>query len=108
MLTSAKEERRAPDFTLAAEAAYDWFTAHGARFFRTPLGEPFMFFADAILWMDTPDRGRKRLYASLMYKHTGMVQTTGGGTEASLGGRPGFRLSVTVRIAVDVDTQDMM
>ncbi|HOE31568.1 MAG TPA: DNA primase, partial [Planctomycetota bacterium] len=32
-----------------------------------------------ILWMDTPDRGRKRLYASLMYKHTGMVQTTGGG-----------------------------
>ncbi|RCK79189.1 MAG: DNA primase [Candidatus Ozemobacter sibiricus] len=79
VLLATEEERGSPDFTLAAEAAYEWFAAHGARFFRTPQGEPFMFFEDTILWMDTPDRGRKRLYASLMYKHTGMVQTTGGG-----------------------------
>ena len=75
----ATQERGAPDFTLAAEAAFDWFMAQGAQFFRTTQGEPFMFFEDAIFWMDTADRGRRRLYASLMYKHTGLVQTTTGG-----------------------------
>lgn len=79
VLLDTEEERGLPDYTKAAEAAYDWFIAHGARFFRTPLGEPFMFFEDTILWMDTPDRGRKRLYISLMYKHTGIVQTTTSG-----------------------------
>jgi len=79
VLFDTEEERGSPDYAKAAEAAYDWFIAHGARFFRTPLGEPFMFFEDTILWMDTPDRGRKRLYVSLMYKHTGLVQTTTSG-----------------------------
>jgi len=79
VLFNTEEERGSPDYAKAAEAAYDWFIAHGARFFRTPLGEPFMFFEDTILWMDTPDRGRKRLYVSLMYKHTGIVQTTTSG-----------------------------
>ncbi|MBI2818147.1 MAG: hypothetical protein HYX72_14525 [Acidobacteria bacterium] len=76
VLAASEAERGVPDFTLAAEAAYDWFRDHGARFFRTPQGEPFLFFDDTILWMDTLDRGRRRLYASLMYKHTGIVQTT--------------------------------
>ncbi len=79
VLFDTEEERGSPNYAKAAEAAYDWFIAHGARFFRTPLGEPFMFFEDTILWMDTPDRGRKRLYVSLMYKHTGIVQTTTSG-----------------------------
>ncbi|MBU1319356.1 MAG: DNA primase, partial [candidate division Zixibacteria bacterium] len=68
-----------PDYRVAAEAAYEWFTDHGAQFFHTPHAEPFMFFEDTILWMDSSDRGRKRLYASTLYKHTGMVQTTTGG-----------------------------
>ncbi len=38
-----------------------------------------MFFGDAIFWTDTSGRGRKRLYSSVIYKHTGLVQTTGGG-----------------------------
>jgi len=38
-----------------------------------------MFFGDAIFWMDTSGRGRKRLYSSVIYKHTGLVQATGGG-----------------------------
>ena len=69
----------APDFAQAAEAAYDWFVAHGAQFSHTSRGEPFVFLDDGLLWMDTPDRGRKRLYASRMYQHTGIVQTTTGG-----------------------------
>jgi DNA primase len=76
VLLETEEERGTPDFTQAAEAAYEWFVAHGARFFHTLEGAPFMFFEDEILWMDTSDRGRKRIYASLMYKHTGIVQTT--------------------------------
>lgn len=79
VLSITKMKKDSSNYTLAAEAAFDWFTAHSATFFHTPQGEPFMFFEDAILWMDTPDRGRKRLYASLMYKHTGLVQTTVGG-----------------------------
>ena len=79
IMFETEEESGSPDYPRVAEAAYDWFAANGARFFRTPQGEPFMFFEDAIFWMDTSDRGRKRLYSSVIYKHTGLVQTTGGG-----------------------------
>ncbi|MBU1320583.1 MAG: DNA primase, partial [candidate division Zixibacteria bacterium] len=80
VLAATKEERgTSPDYRIVAEAAYEWFTDHGAQFFHTPHAEPFMFFEDSILWMDTPDRGRRRLYASILYKQTGMVQTTAGG-----------------------------
>jgi len=79
VMIETEEESGSPDYTRMAEAAFEWFAANGARFFRTPQGEPFMFFEDAIFWMDTPDRGRKRLYSSTIYKHTGLVQTTGGG-----------------------------
>jgi len=68
-----------PDFSKAAEAAYEWFTANGAMFFHTQLGEPFMYFDNAIYWMDSPDRGRKRQYAAMLYKNTGLVPTSGGG-----------------------------
>ncbi len=79
VMFETEEESGSPDYPRKAEAAFEWFAANGARFFRTPQGEPFMFFEDAIFWMDTPDRGRKRLYSSTIYKHTGLVQTTGGG-----------------------------
>jgi len=79
VLIDTELENGAPDYTLAAEAAYDWFTANGAQFFHTLPGEPFMYFDNAIYWMDSPDRGRKRHYAAMLYKHTGMVPTTGGG-----------------------------
>ena len=79
VMIETEEETGAPDYTRVAEAAFEWFAANGARFFRTPQGEPFMFFEDAIFWMDSTDRGRKRLYSSTIYKHTGLVQTTGGG-----------------------------
>ncbi len=79
VMFETEEESGSPDYPRVAEAAYDWFAANGARFFRTPQGEPFMFFEDAIFWMDSSDRGRKRLYSSVIYKHTGLVQTTGGG-----------------------------
>ncbi len=79
VMVETEEENGSPDFARMAEAAFEWFAANGARFFRTPQGEPFMFFEDTIFWMDTPDRGRKRLYSSTIYKHTNLVQTTGGG-----------------------------
>jgi len=79
VLIDTELENGAPDYTLAAEAAYDWFTTNGAQFFHTLPGEPFMYFDNAIYWMDSPDRGRKRHYAAMLYKHTGMVPTTGGG-----------------------------
>ncbi len=73
------EEAGTPDYAQAAEAAYDWFTAHGAQFFFTRHGEPFLHFANAIYWMDSADRGRKRQYSALLYKHTGLVPTSTGG-----------------------------
>jgi|GEM_PF-354723 len=79
VMIQTETENGSPDFALVAQAAFDWFAAHGARFFRTPQGEPFMFLEDQILWMDTWDRGRKRLYLSRMFKHTGFTQTTAGG-----------------------------
>jgi DNA primase len=79
VMIETEEENGSPDFARMAEAGFEWFAANGARFFRTPQGEPFMFFEDTISWMDTPDRGRKRLYSSTIYKHTNLVQTTGGG-----------------------------
>jgi DNA primase len=69
----------AVDYTRAAEAAYDWFAANGAMFFRTRQGEPIMCFKSAIYWMDSGDRGRKRLYSAMLFKHTGMVPTNNGG-----------------------------
>ena len=65
------EEAGTPDYTQAAEAAYDWFTAHGAQFFFTYHGAPFLYFDNAIYWMDSADRDRKRQYSAMLYKHTG-------------------------------------
>ncbi len=68
-----------PDYTEVAEAAYQWFTDHGAQFFFTRHGEPFVYFDNTIYWMDSADRGRKRQYAAMLYKQTGLVPTTGSG-----------------------------
>ena len=73
------EEAGTPDYAQAAEAAYEWFTAHGAQFFFTRHGEPFLHFDNAIYWMDSADRGRKRQYSALLYRHTGLVPTSPGG-----------------------------
>ncbi len=73
------EEAGTPDYAQAAEAAYDWFTDHGAQFFFTRHGEPFLHFDNAIYWMDSADRGRKRQYSALLYRHTGLVPTSPGG-----------------------------
>ena len=64
---------------LVAEAACQWFTDHGAQFFHTRHGEPFVYFDNTIYWMDSADRGRKRQYAAMLYKQTGLVPTTAGG-----------------------------
>ena len=79
VLIDTELENGMADYALAAEAAYDWFIANGAQFFHTQAGEPFMYFDNAIYWMDSPDRGRKRHYAAMLYKHTGLVPTSGGG-----------------------------
>ncbi len=69
-----------PDYTKVAEAAYQWFTDHGAaQFFFTRHGEPFVYFDNTIYWMDSADRGRKRQYAAMLYKQTGLVPTSYGG-----------------------------
>lgn len=79
VLIDTELENGSPDFAKAAEAAYEWFTANGAMFFHTMHGEPFMYFDNSIYWMDSPDRGRKRHYAAMLYKNTGLVPTSGGG-----------------------------
>lgn len=79
VLLETELESGNPDFSKAAEAAYEWFIANGAMFFHTQMGEPFMYFDNSIYWMDSPDRGRKRQYAAMLYKNTGLVPTSGGG-----------------------------
>ena len=79
VLMQTEEEAGTPDYAQAAEAAYDWFTAHGAQFFFTRHGEPFLHFDNAIYWMDSADRGRKRQYSAMLYRHTGLVPTSPGG-----------------------------
>ena len=79
VLMQTEEDGGAPGYAQAAEAAYDWFTAHGAQFFFTRHGEPFLHFDNAIYWMDSADRGRRRQYAAMLYKHTGLVPTSPGG-----------------------------
>ena len=76
VLMQTEEDGGAPGY---AQAAYDWFTAHGAQFFFTRHGEPFLHFDNAIYWMDSADRGRKRQYSAILYKHTGLVPTSPGG-----------------------------
>ncbi len=68
-----------PDYPQAAEAAFEWFKAHGAMFFHTAESSPFMCFENDLFWMDSGDRSRKRKYAALMLRQTGMLQTTNGG-----------------------------
>ena len=79
VLIETEEDGGAPDYAQAAEAAYDWFSAHGAQFFFTRHGEPFLHFDNAIYWMDSADRGRKRQYSAMLYRHTGLVPTSPGG-----------------------------
>lgn len=68
-----------PDYTRAAEAAFEWFRGHGGMFFRTREGRPFMCFDNDLYWMDSGDRGPRRKYAALMLRHTDMLPTTNGG-----------------------------
>ena len=79
VLIETEEDGGAPDYAQAAEAAYDWFTDHSAQFFFTYHGAPFLYFDNAIYWMDSADRGRKRQYSAMLYKHTGLVPTSTGG-----------------------------
>ena len=79
VLIETEKDGGAPDYTQVAEAAYEWFTAHGAQFFFTRHGEPFLHFDNAIYWMDSADRGRKRQYAAMLYEQTGLVPTSSGG-----------------------------
>ena len=79
VLFETEKTTGAQDHSRAAEAAYGWFKDHGARFFRTPQGEPFLVFEETLLWMDTSARGQHRLYESTIYKHTGIVPTTTAG-----------------------------
>ena len=79
VLMQTEEDGGASGYAEAAEAADDWFTAHGAQFFFTCHGEPFLHFDNAIYWMDSADRGRKRQYSAMLYEHTGLVPTSAGG-----------------------------
>ncbi|MFC1467818.1 CHC2 zinc finger domain-containing protein [Verrucomicrobiota bacterium] len=67
------------DYTQAAEAAFEWFTEHSGQFFYTLAKEPFMYYDNSIYWMDSSDRGRKRHFASMVYKMSGLVPTNNGG-----------------------------
>lgn len=79
VLFDTELETGSPDYIKAAEATYEWFTANGARFFRTRHNEPFMFYDDMMLWMDSSERTRRRLYSAVIYNSTGLVSTTYGG-----------------------------
>ncbi|MHB9124595.1 MAG: CHC2 zinc finger domain-containing protein [Armatimonadota bacterium] len=79
VLIDTEAETGIQDHTKAAEAAYEWFSSNGARFFRTRQGEPFMFFEDRMLWMDASEKARKRTYSAMLYNHTGLVQTMNSG-----------------------------
>ena len=79
VLIETEKDGGAPDYAQAAEAAYDWFSAHGAQFFYTRHGEPFVYFDNTIYWMDSADRGRRRQYAAMLYEQTGLVPTSSGG-----------------------------
>jgi len=79
ILIDTEQDNNTPDYAMAAEAAYIWFRNNGARFFYTGTGEPFMYFDNSIYRMDSSDRGRKRQYAAMLYKHTGIVPTSNGG-----------------------------
>lgn len=79
VLLDTEAETGSADYAKAAEAAYEWFVSNGAHFFRTRHSEPFMFFEDTMLWMDSSERTRKRLYSAIVYNTTGLVSTTTGG-----------------------------
>ena len=72
-------ENLRPNYTLVAEAAYQWFADNGARFYRNSQQEPYVFFRDGIYWLDASDRSRKRSYLSMLYEQTGLVNTDGFG-----------------------------
>ncbi len=79
VLMQAAEGSGPPDYALLAEAAFEWFAEHGAQFFHTRHGEPFLHFDNALYWMNSADRGRRRQYAAWLYHHTGMVPTSPSG-----------------------------
>ncbi|MEN6358253.1 MAG: CHC2 zinc finger domain-containing protein [Armatimonadota bacterium] len=79
VLLDSEAETGSADYSKAAEATYDWFMSHGARFFKTRHGEPFMFYDDVMLWMDSSERARKRVYSSVIFNATGLVSATTGG-----------------------------
>lgn len=79
VLIETELQEGSPDYAAAAQAAFDWFSANGAMFFRTRQGEPVMCYNSGIYWMDSGERGRKRVYSALMYEHTGQVPTSNGG-----------------------------
>lgn len=65
------EAEGTPDWNRIAEAAYDWFTAHGASFFHDRRGRVFLCFEDEIYEM-MPSPATHRSYLAVMFKHTGL------------------------------------
>lgn len=75
------------DYAKVAAAAYDWFEDHGGRFFHSPQGEPFMYFDNAIYWMDISDKGRNRHCLSSVALHDFQADGPRGHVDG-LSGRP--------------------
>lgn len=71
----AKLEGRSSDYTVIAKQAFEWFRNNGGRFYYSPQGEPFMYFDNAIYWMDTSEKCRKRAWYAMIFKQTGLVST---------------------------------
>jgi hypothetical protein len=72
-------ERGSPDLAKAAEAAFNWFRANGAIFFKTPQKQPYIFFGNEIFWLDSRDPGNARALASFMLQQTAIAANVGGG-----------------------------
>ena len=72
-----EDEKIETVFAAAAEAAFDWFTSNGAKFFRTRGGKPFMLWTNKIYWLTGKDK--TSVYKSVMYDLTGVTTQTASG-----------------------------
>lgn len=69
-----RESRVTADYSAIARSAFAWFKNNGARFFKTPNGDPFMSFRQRTYWLNSSSRLQRGLLESMLFQEAGLMQ----------------------------------
>lgn len=74
LIQGFNENRVKVDNELIALEAFRWLKDHGARFFKTSNGEPFMSYKQRTYWLNSGSRLRRGQFEGFLFHEAGLLQ----------------------------------